>query len=220
MKQLSPILFLYLITMPMTVLAQFTGDIFFDTPSVIGVRGEAVNMSISAFSGANELGAAHIDIAYDPQQLEVLDVIPSTSSEFQDNLVYRNNNGIISVVTLNDSSTTEPFGTVGLVNITFKVLDSAPSSRATLSTSIRSLLNTNSVEFSRQGFSGEIVFQKNALSIQPSSVKSSQKISDSDMIVSPDSTLGKRAGGMRPLGEQVVLETVNGPITVFVDAKK
>jgi hypothetical protein len=205
-------MFFCLFIIPVTVYAQFEGDIFFDTPSVTGQRGTEVDMSISAFSGGRVLGAAQIDISYDPQQLSVLDVVPSTNKEFQNNFVYRNNNGTISVVTLNDGSTKVPFGTVGLVKITFNVLDSAPLDRAVITTNVRSLLDVNSDDFPGNGFNGEIVFQTAS---QQTTTKNSQ-INSRDRIVSPDSNIGKRASGMRPLGEHVILQTEEGPISVFV----
>ena len=207
--------------------AQFQGDVFFDKPSVSAHQGETAIMSISGFSGAIPVGAVHLEISFDPRQLEAIDVIAGDNNEFANNLVKKIDNGVASIITANDSSLTDPFGTVNLAKIQFRVVGS-PNSILPVSISVKSLLDTSSQELSRsRGFGGEIVvlpsIDTKLLTLSSFSSLSSdndeKSINGSDaLIVSPNSELGRRASKLLPMGELVVLETENGPINVYVDA--
>jgi hypothetical protein len=112
---------------------------------------------LQLFSGADVVGATHIDIIFDSTRAEVVAVDPGTTSELVDGLASAISPGRVGIVTLNGKSLVQPFGTVSLAKVRVKPLVAA-GNRVTLTIQVRSLLRQNNTLFpSFRGFSGEIL---------------------------------------------------------------
>jgi hypothetical protein len=148
---------LLLVLLPASARAQFRGDVFFANPSVSVPAGGVAVLEVQMFSGADVVGATHIDIVFDSTRAEVVAVEPGNTSELVDGLASAISPGRAGIVTLNGKSLLQPLGTVSLVKLHVKPLVTA-GNRVTLSIEVRSLLRQNNTPFpDSQGFSGEIL---------------------------------------------------------------
>jgi hypothetical protein len=148
---------LMLVLVPASARAQFRGDVFFASPSVSVPAGGVAVLEVQMFSGADIVGATHIDVVFDPSRAEVVAVEPGTASELVDGLASAISPGRAGIVTLNGKSLLQPIGTVSVAKLHVKPLVTA-GNRVTLSIQVRSLLRQNSTPFpSFRGFSGEIL---------------------------------------------------------------
>ena len=146
-----------LLLMPLSGQAQFRGDVFFAEPSVSAPAGGIAVLEVQMFSGADVVGATHINIVFDSTRAEVVAVEPGTTSELVDGLASHISPGKAGIVTLNGKSLLQPFGTVSLAKVHIKPLVAA-GDRVTLTIQVSSLLRQNSTPFpSFRGFSGEIL---------------------------------------------------------------
>ena len=167
-----------LLLMPLLAQAQFRGDVFFAKPSVSVPAGDVAVLEVQMFSGADVVGATHINIIFDPARAEIVAVEPGTTSELVDGLASAILPGRIGIVTLNGKSLLQPFGTVSLANVRVKPLVAA-GQRVSFSIQVRSLLRQNNTAFpSFQGFSGEILVVSAATSPSLSSTSGASSIRD------------------------------------------
>lgn len=148
---------LLVVLAPASARAQFRGDVFFAQPSVSVPAGGVAVLEVQMFSGADVVGAAHVEIVFNPNQAEVVAVAPGTTPELADGLASAVSPGRAGIVTLNGKSLLQPLGTVSLAKVHVKPLVAA-GNRVALTIQVRSLLRQNNTPFpSSQGFSGEIL---------------------------------------------------------------
>lgn len=146
-----------LLLVPTTVRAQFRGDVFFANPSVAVPEGGTGVLEVLVFSGADVVGATHIDVVFDPASAEVVAIDPGTTPQLAGGLAFVTSAGRAALVDLNGSSLVQPFGTVSLARVHVRPLVAA-GNRVLLSLQVRSLLRQDSTPFpSARGFSGEIL---------------------------------------------------------------
>ncbi|MDT5271726.1 MAG: hypothetical protein QOH49_3912 [Acidobacteriota bacterium] len=146
-----------LLLLPASARAQFRGDVFFASPSVSVPAGGVAVLEVQMFSGADVVGATHIDIVFDPARAEVVAVEPGTTPELADGLASANSPGRAGIVTLNGKSFLQPLGTVSLAKVRVKPLVAA-GNKVALSIQVHSLLRQDNTPFpSFKGFSGEIL---------------------------------------------------------------
>jgi hypothetical protein len=146
-----------LLLVPASAQAQFRGDVFFASPSVSVPAGGVAVLEVQMFSGADVVGATHVDITFDSTKAEVVAVEPGTTPELADGLASAISPGRAGIVTLNGKSLLQPLGTVSMAKVHVKPLVAA-GNKVTLSIQVRSLLRQNGTPFpSTQGFSGEIL---------------------------------------------------------------
>lgn len=151
-----------LLLAPVAARAQFQGDVFFASPSVSVPAGGVAVLEVQMFSGADVVGATHIDVVFDPARAEVVAVEPGTTSELADGLASDISAGRAGVVTLNGKSLIQPLGTVSLAKLRVKPLVTA-GNKVILNIQVRSLLRQNNSPFpNSQGFSGEILVVSSA----------------------------------------------------------
>lgn len=187
-----------LLLMPLSTLAQFQGDVFFAQPSVSVPAGGVAVLEVQVFSGADVVGATHIDITFDSTQAEVVAVEAGTTSELVDGVASHISPGKAGIVTLNGRSLLQPFGTVSLAKVHVKPLVAA-GNRVTLSIQVRSLLRQNNTPFtSFRGFSGEILVVSSATSPTLSFTSSASSIK-------AEKDAAERAGAFRRPGVAVDL---------------
>jgi hypothetical protein len=146
-----------LLAMPAIARAQFQGDVFFAAPSVSAPEGGIAMLEVLLFSGADVVGATQVDVIFDPAQAEIVAVQPGATDELANGIASAGTRGRLSIVDLNGSSLTQPFGTVSLAKLQVRPKVSAGST-VTLNLQVRSLLRPDTTPFaSAQGFSGEIL---------------------------------------------------------------
>jgi len=188
-----------LLLLPASARAQFQGDVFFASPSVSVTAGGVAVLEVQMFSGADVVGATHLDVVFDPAQAEVVAVEPGATSELADGLASSNSPGRTGIVTLNGVSLLQPLGTVSLAKVRVKPLVAA-GNRVTVRIQVRSLLRQNSTPFpSWQGFSGEIL----VVSAGPNSTLSSDSAASSP--IRADADAAERARAFRRPGLAVEL---------------
>ena len=165
-----------LLLIPLSARAQFQGDVFFAQPSVSVPAGGIAVLEIQMFSGADVVGATHVDIIFDSTRAEVVAVEPGTTSELVDGVASAVSPGRTGIVTLNGKSLLQPIGTVSLAKVHVKPLVAA-GNRVTLSIQVRSLLRQNTTPFpSFRGFSGEILVVSSATNPNLTSTSGAQSI--------------------------------------------
>lgn len=185
---------------PMSARAQFRGDVFFAKPSVSVTAGGVALMEVQMFSGADVVGATHIDIVFDPARAEVVAVEPGTTPELADGLASAASLGRVGVVTLNGKSLLQPLGTVSLAKLRVKPLVAA-GNKVTLNIQVHSLLRQDNTAFpNSQGFSGEILVVSAATS---SPLKLDSGMSPAS--VQPEEDAAERARAFRRPGLAVDL---------------
>jgi hypothetical protein len=198
-----------LLLLPLSAHAQFRGDVFFAQPSVSVPAGGIAVLEIQLFSGADVVGATHIEIIFDSTQAEVIGVEPGTASELVDGLASDLSPGKAGIVTLNGKSLLQPFGTVSLAKVRVKPLVAA-GNRVSLSIQVKSLLRQNNTPFpSFHGFSGEVLVVSGATSPTLNSTLDTQSLR-------PEEDATQRAQAFRRPGMPVVLldfETRGGEIS-------
>lgn len=195
--------------------AQFQGDVFFEVPSVRSAQGGVVSFNVQAFSGAAALGAAQLEVLYDPAFLKLLSADEPDTAELGNDYATNSSPGKVAMIALNTISDIRPFGTVTLGTLQFEVLGE-PGSVIPVVINAIELLDTDALALpSVRGFSGDVLVESNAAPLVRTVVPTSGE-SDADAIVSSNSELGRRAMKMRPVGERVELETVSGTRSVFV----
>lgn len=178
-----------LLLLPVSAQAQFRGDVFFASPSVSVPAGGVAVLEVQMFSGADIVGATHIDVVFDSTQAEVVAVEPGTTSELVDGLASAISPGRAGIVTLNGKSLLQPLGTVSLAKLHVKPLVTA-GNRVTLNIQVRSLLRQDTTPFpSSQGFSGEIL----VVSAATNSTLSSGSGASSSIQAEEDATRRARA---------------------------
>lgn len=101
----------------MSAHAQFFGDFYFASDTLMAEPGETVSLEVLTFVGTTNLGAAHFELGYDPSRIRVVSVEPGGSQYFQNRLSSREEPGKVAVVALNDRSASAPFGVVSLARI-------------------------------------------------------------------------------------------------------
>lgn len=137
--------------------AQFPGDVFFAEPSVAAPQGGTATLEVLLFSGTQAVGATHFEVLFDADDAEVVAVEAGSTEELAPGQVSVTKAGRISVVSLNGSSLTRPFGTASLARLRIRPLV-PPGSRVSLDLEVRSLLKADSTPFPEsEGFAGEIL---------------------------------------------------------------
>lgn len=137
--------------------AQFVGDMFFATPSVAVAEGDSVELDIVTFSGALAVGAAHLEIAFDPALLAIDEVLAVNPTGITPQVVDQPLAGRVGIAWLNDDSLSAPFGLITLARVRARPLAPAGTT-IDLSITARGLLKTDATPFpATQGFGGEIV---------------------------------------------------------------
>jgi hypothetical protein len=158
-----------LLLLPVAARAQFRGDVFFAQPSVSVPAGGVAVLEVQMFSGADVVGATHIDIVFDSTRAEVVAVEAGTTPELTDGLASAVSPGRAGIVTLNGKSLLQPVGTVSLAKVLVKPLVAA-GNKVTLSIQVRSMLRQDDTPFpNSKGFSGEILVASAATGPTPGS---------------------------------------------------
>lgn len=200
-----------LLLSPVAASAQFRGDVFFAQPSVSVPAGSVAVLEVQMFSGADVVGATHINIVFDSTKVEVVAVEPGTTVELADGLASAVSPGRAGIVTLNGKSLLQPLGTVSLAKVRVKPLVAA-GNKVTLTIQVRSLLRQDNTPFpSSQGFSGEIL----VVSAATAPLKSDSGMSS--MFFQAEEDAIKRARAFRRPGIAVDLldfESLGGVISV------
>jgi hypothetical protein len=188
-----------LLLLPVSARAQFRGDVFFATPSVSVPAGGVVVLEVQMFSGADIVGATHIDVVFDSNRAEVVAVELGTTTELADGLASAVSPGRAGIVTLNGKSLLQPLGTVSLAKVHVKPLVAA-GNRVTLNIQVRSLLRQDNTPFpNSQGFAGEILVASAATG---AALKSSPGASS---LIQGDGNVNERAWSFRRPGLAVDL---------------
>lgn len=155
-----------LLLIPSAARAQFQGDVFFAQPSVAVPEGGTAVLEVLLFSGADVVGATHLDILFEPGQAEVVKIEPGAAPELANGLATVTSAGRAALVDLNGSSLEQPFGTVSLARVHIRPLGVA-GQRVPLNIEVRSLLRQDSTAFPEtNGFSGEILVVSAASAIE------------------------------------------------------
>jgi hypothetical protein len=142
--------------------AQFKGDVYFQPISVTAEVGATVELPIVAFTGSTPLGATHIEVEFDPSKAEVLSVLPGKTvgkdkKTIETFVTYKSIPGKTSLIALNKTSLSNPFGTVEVARLQVKPLLSS-GELVYFNINVIKLLNTKSETFDKDaGFSGDIV---------------------------------------------------------------
>jgi hypothetical protein len=203
---------MFLLLVPVSARAQFRGDVFFAQPSVSVSAGGVAVLEVQMFSGADVVGATHVDIVFDPARAEVVAVEPGTTPELADGLASAISSGRAGIVTLNGKSLLQPLGTVSLAKVRVKPLVAA-GNKVTLNIQVHSLLRQDSTPFpNSHGFSGEILVVSAAAT---SSSKSDSGVSSASIQAEEDAA--ERARAFRRPGLAVDLldfESRGGVISV------
>lgn len=187
-----------LLLLPVSARAQFRGDVFFANPSVSVPAGGVAVLEVQMFSGADIVGATHIDVIFDSTKAEVVAVESGVTAELADGLVSAISPGRAGIVTLNGKSLLQPLGTVSLAKVHVKPLVAA-GNRVALSIQVRSLLRQDNTPFpNSQGFSGEIL----VASAAGSALKSGPGASS---FIQADGNVAERAWSFRRPGLAVDL---------------
>jgi hypothetical protein len=190
---------LLLVLVPASARAQFRGDVFFANPSVSVPAGGVAVLEVQMFSGADVVGATHIDVVFDSTRAEVVSVEPGNTSELADGVASAVSPGRAGIVTLNGKSLIQPLGTVSLVKVHVKPLVAA-GNRVTLNIQVRSLLRQDNTPFpSSRGFSGEV------LVVSAANSSALRTGSDAPSSVQPDEDAAERARAFRRPGLAVDL---------------
>lgn len=122
---------------PMAAKAQFAGDSFFITPSISIPQGETGTLELAFFSASSIFGAAHVSLEFDTTQLEIVEITQPNSGPTTLVTEWQVNDGRLDVITANGTSTTQPFGTVILAEITVRAIGDV-GSNTTVSATQRS----------------------------------------------------------------------------------
>lgn len=157
-----------------SAMAQFAGDVFFAEPSVAAASGASVTLEIQVFTGATVAAGFHFDVEYNPDELTIEKIEPGSADEFQNVLSSFRSTGKLTIVTLNDQSLTEPFGTVSIAKVTVKV-KAAAGATVLLDIKAKAFVNENSETMTTNGFSASIAVTSSA------SPGSKAKISDAPL---------------------------------------
>lgn len=196
-----------LLLMPAIARAQFQGDVFFAVPSVAVPEGGTAVLEVLLFSGADVVGATHLDILFEPGQAEVVKIQPGAATELVDGLAAVPSAGHAALVNLNGSSLEQPFGTVSLARVHVRPRVAA-GQRVSLEIEVRSLLRQDSTTFPEaEGFSGEILVVSAASAVEAIS---------SPLLARSGTDLVKRAWSFRRPGLTVDLldfETRGGEVS-------
>ncbi len=137
--------------------AQFVGDVYFEQPSIAVAEGATGELAVLVFTGDKPLGAAHVELTYNPAELEIVATEPGGAIELQDTFVSDNPSGRLAFVAINDESLERPIGTVSLATIEVRPLASA-GARTQFDLKVEGLLDGRSIGFSAtSGFAGEVL---------------------------------------------------------------
>jgi hypothetical protein len=186
--------------------AQFAGDIFFVTPSVVAVKGNVANLDLASFTGTTPFGAIQGQVGFDATKLELVSITAITTGKVTPFVQWKRTGGAIKFVVINASSLTLPFGTVPLLRLQFKATGNV-GDRIAITTGIVSLLFANRTTMpTGTGRSGEIVIAASALRTAESLIGSE---TSPNFEFTTDESLRSRALTMRPAGYQVRIVTVD-----------
>lgn len=156
-RSLSFLIGSVLLLMPVAAGAQFQGDVFFAQPSLTVPEGGTATVEVQMFSGADVLGAAQVDVVFDPASVSVVGIGPGTAPELAGGLASATLQDRIGIVALNGASLLQPFGTVSLARLQMRPLLPA-GSRIPLNIEVHSLLRQDAASFpDTHGFAGEIL---------------------------------------------------------------
>lgn len=194
--------------------AQFPGDVYFENPSIAVPQGGKGTLRVVAFVGAEPLGAAHVDLAYDPAKLTIAGSMGDPGFTFEAS----DEPGDLGLLALNNRALASPIGTVLISEVEVQPLG-APGDRIPLSLSVRRLLRTNNVPFNAvSGLDGEVVIVPSVATAaaeherEPGGqLAAASRASIAE--VTPDSQLGKRAARLRRPGGVVMLQNADGTKT-------
>jgi hypothetical protein len=179
--------------------AQFAGDLFFVTPSVVVTSGSTGTLELALFSGDRPFGATRAQVRFDPARLQVVSVEPATNAGLPTTLESRVSAGLIELVVLNGRSLSAPIGSVKLARLQFRANGPA-GTRSALTTSVSGAIDSqrNALRLGT-GLGAEVVVAGSSAKTAPMSFKDAVALS---------SDLERRALEMRPPGHAVTLHVV------------
>lgn len=188
--------------------AQFLGDVFFETPSILASNGEEVILKVAVFTGTEVFGSADFTLSFDESLFEVKEVgfhndISGVKSLETDKGLTK-----LRILAANGTSVDKPSGIVSIADIKGTVL--APSgANISISPENHNIFLANKTEITNGGLGVEII-------VQSSRTKISVARSSSPTLVEakPGSDLYQRAKKLRHEGEIVRLHEPDGS---FID---
>ena len=192
--------------------AQFKGDVFFKEPSVSTQEGGVAELEVQSFVGADPIGAIHFEIVFNPDQVEIESIGTGDSNEFQNAFKAKEGfDGVISIITMNDTSRTEPFGTVSLAKIRVRPLTAAGTT-INFGINVRKLLGSDDSPFpANQGFSGEVIVTSatslRSFALSSPEINNTSPVSELQMI--QDGPLSQKAAQFRRPGEVVLIKKLS-----------
>jgi hypothetical protein len=182
--------------------AQFTGDVFFVSPSIVVPQGGTGDLQLVIFAGSNAFGATEVTLSFDDTKLQILDVAAVITGSVAPPLVkWRKESGKVKILVVNDKSSVKPIGTVGLAKISVKPL-AGSGERLSVNTAVVDSYSADRTKLTvGTGYAAEI--SVGAAVASNNSVASIKKAaSSSDLVI--------RATALRPPGSSVLLYLPNG----------
>jgi hypothetical protein len=108
------------LTLASQALAQYPGDAFFSNLSPSVAPGEDVVVQLEVFCGSDPFGAARVVIEYDESQFSIPEIREVANTTWSEKSYAVEEAGRLSLMVFNDSSLTEPSGTVKLVELVIR----------------------------------------------------------------------------------------------------
>jgi hypothetical protein len=194
----------WLLGVSFTAQAQFVGDVFFLTPSVAVAKGNVGDLDLALFAGDRPFGAARISVQFDPQRLEIVNVVPVQVGAVLPVLEWSSDSGVLKLVVVNGQSLAVPIGSVTLARISVRAIGEA-GDQIEVSSAVTEAYAADRVAFPvGSGYSAEVSIG----SVTSGSV--AQRMSKS-------APLQGRALKMRPAGHAVTLLSRTGKAFYEVD---
>jgi hypothetical protein len=136
--------------------AQYQGDVFFKTPSVLISKDQVKDLDLTIYTGDKPFGAATAQIQFDPQKIEVVKVEPVASSDVLPVIEWKMTNGTVKIAAVNGASLTEPFGSVVLARISVRAVGN-PGDQTSVSSAVNEAYGADKSAYRKgDGLSAEI----------------------------------------------------------------
>ena len=159
---MRPITFVLFIAMTIgyfeSARAQFLGDVFFETPSILAESGETAVLSVAAFTGVETFGSIDFLVSFESSALsfESIEFPEGMTGEV---LVETNDDLIqLRVIVANIASLQRPAGIVSVAEISVSVL-AINGESISISSENRNLFLANYEEITNSGLGAEIVVE-------------------------------------------------------------
>lgn len=191
------------LTAPST--AQFPGDAFFVEPSIVVPEGGEGELRLAVFAGSDPLGAAHVELTWDPLLLDVI-ASPSEAEAFAQSTAIEVEDGRLVIVAANAVSLTEPTASSDVATVIVRPLGQ-PGDRALLQSRVLGALTTSASAFgSAQGFAAEVIV---GTADGGAALGRQAEAAPLRVVRADDLNLTHRAAALRPEGVAVVMYVRN-----------